>query len=68
MTAECIVGLAGWAMASVFFVLLIWRMQRNAAERIEREIERAMDMEASTAVIDRLLATNDALRERLKQE
>jgi hypothetical protein len=55
-------------MASVFFVLLVWRMQRNAAERIAWDIERAMDREASTAVISRLRGTIDALRERLKQE
>ena len=68
MATEWVVGMTGWAMASVFFVILVWRMQRNAAERIEREIERAEDLDASTAVINRLRGTIDALRERLKQE
>ena len=68
MATEWVVGMTGWAMASVFFVLLVWRMQQNARERVAWDIERTEHLEASTAVINRLRGTIDALRERLKQE
>jgi hypothetical protein len=68
MTAEWIVGFVGWGMASVFFVLLMWRMQRHASDMLQWEIEREVERDASVAAIMRLRATIEALRERLKQE
>jgi len=68
MSAEWIVGLAGWGWASLLFVLLIWRMQRHASDMLQWEIEREGEREASVAAIMRLRAAIDDLRERLKQE
>ena len=61
-------GLAGWALSAVLFILLIWRMQRHASDQLTWEIEREGERDASVAAIMRLRATIDALRERLKQE
>ena len=52
----------------MFFVLLMWRMQRHASDMLQWEIEREVERDASVAAIMRLRATIEALRERLKQE